>query len=450
MSQVVRTAITCPRCGNNFQAIIEQIIDVGQDPQAKQRFLSGHVNQVTCPNCGHVVTVGTPLLYHDPQKELLLAYIPMELNISSDERERLLGDLTRRLTESIPQDQRRGYLLQPRQAMTVPGMIDTILDAEGITKEMREAQRAKIEIMEQFLQVSEEQWPRMLEENESVIDHEFFQMLVATAQNAAEGGHEDMAEALMNLYRYLIENTALGQEVMQSAELQDRIVQEVAEELQAMGDDMTRDDFRDYVLNAAGDDERLQAIVGLMRPALDYTFFQELSGMIEQASGDERERLSALRERLLELTTIIDQQTQAVLQRATDTLRTLMRAEDIEAALRPRMELIDDTFLAVLQANIQAAEQNGDLETGARLKLVLEKVFELMREAAPPEIRFINDILSAGSMAEAQRLLDEQAADYGPDLLELMDYVAQDLEENEQADRADLLRELRDYAAQRI
>ena len=60
MSQVVRTMLTCPRCGQSFTGVVEQIADVDRDPQAKAAS-SGRVNQVTCPNCGFVMAVGTPL-----------------------------------------------------------------------------------------------------------------------------------------------------------------------------------------------------------------------------------------------------------------------------------------------------------------------------------------------------------------------------------------------------
>jgi len=308
MSQVVRTTLTCPRCSHMFPAIIEQIIDVGRDPQAKARFLSGQVNMISCPNCGHTLAVGTPLLYHDPAKELLLIHVPMELNISPAERENVIGDLTRRVTNDIPPEQRKAYLLQPKQALTIPGMIDMILDADGITAEMREAQREKVRVMEMFLQVSPDEWPRMIEEQRAHINHEFFQLLLATAENAASTGKGAMAEALMQLYDYLIQNTAVGQEVIQAAQAQERTVREVAATLQEMGEDMTRDDFMALILDYADDDERLQAIVGLMRPALDYAFFQDLTARIDKATGDEKTWLSQLRERLVELTGVHCQQ----------------------------------------------------------------------------------------------------------------------------------------------
>jgi 6-pyruvoyl-tetrahydropterin synthase len=450
MSQVVRTTISCPRCRTSFPAIIEQIIDVGRDPQAKVRFLSGRVNMITCPSCGHVFAVGTPLLYHDPAKELLLMYVPMELNISTADRERVMGDLQRRLIDSIPPEQRKGYLLQPRQALTLPGMIDVILDADGITADMREAQREKMRVIEMFMQVGPDQWPGMIEEHGDMLDHDFFEMILATAENAAETGKEDMADALMQLYHYLIQNTPAGQDMLRMAETQEKTVRAVAEEIQALGNDMSRGDFMKLVLSYADDDERLQALVGLMRPALDYPFFQELTHRVDAATGDEREKLARLRQRLLDLSSVIDQQTQLVLQRAADTLRLIVNSQDLDAAIRPRLDQIDDTFLAVLQANIRAAQQNNDRVSAERLSQVLQKVLEILSESAPPQIKLINDLMSTDSDDKAHEIIDEHAPDYGAELPELMDVIADDLEANNQTQSAQRLRALRDYAAAHI
>lgn len=450
MSQVVRTTLACPSCGTNFQAIVEQIIDVGRDPQAKARFLSGRVNMLTCPNCGHTMAVGTPLLYHDPYKELLLIHVPMQLNISTAERQRLIGDMTRRLTDSIPQEQRKGYLFNPREALTIPGMIDIILEADGITADMREAQREKMRVMEMFLQVRPDEWPAMLDQQAAHIDAEFFQLMIGTAENAAATGKTEIAEAVLALYNFLLENTEVGHEVAQAAQEQEQIVREVAEELQALGDDINREDFMDLVLSYAGDEDRIQAVVGLIRPAFDYAFFQDLSSTIEQASGDERAVLEDLREQLLQLTQILDQQTQAVLKRATDTLRVIMASEDLDAAIRPRLDLIDDTFLAVVQANIQASEQAKDTQTATRLKQVLQKALEILRESAPPHLRFVQDLIAAPDDDSARALIEEQASIFGPELLELMDAIALDLDENEQPDNADRLRAYRELAAEYV
>ena len=44
MSQVMLARVTCPNCSNQFQAPVEQILDVGTDPNAKMRVLNGLVN----------------------------------------------------------------------------------------------------------------------------------------------------------------------------------------------------------------------------------------------------------------------------------------------------------------------------------------------------------------------------------------------------------------------
>jgi transposase-like protein len=450
MSQVVRTTISCPRCGHTFSAVVEQIIDVGRDSQAKQRFLSGRVNMIACPSCGSTFAVGTPLMYHDPAKKLLIVHVPMQINMSTTERERVIGDLTRRVTDSVPQAQRGAYLLTPKQALTIPGMIDMILDADGITADMREAQRAKMQVVNLFLQSQPDGWAALVDEHDDHIDEEFFQILLATVQNAAETGRPEVSEVLTGLYSFLLQNTTIGQSLLQAIQAQEATLQQVAQELEEMGDDMTREDFMDLVLDSMDDDDRLQALVSLIRPAFDYGFFQALTDQIEAADGDEQADLSQLREKLSQLTTAIDAQTQAVLQRATETLRVILNSQDIDAAIRPRLDQIDDTFLAVLQANIQAAEKAEDMQTLERLQRVLDHILTLIRDSAPPQIKLINEIMSQADDNDAYALIEDRAPEFGPELLDLMDAVADDLEANGQEDTAERLRDFCDFAAEHV
>ena len=205
------------------------------------------------------------------------------------------------------------------------------------------------------------------------------------------------------------------------------------------------------VLSMSDDDERLQALVGLMRPALDYGFFQELTERIENAENDAaRERLSDLRTRLSELTQIIDQQTQAVLQRAADTLRVILNSEDLDAAIRPRLNEIDDTFFAVLQANMQAAQEQNDQRTVDRLVEVQEKLLDVLRDSAPPQIKLINEMLTAPDDATTQAIIAERAPMFGPELVELMDMIAADLTQNGQNEQAERLQMLRPIVADHI
>jgi hypothetical protein len=131
--------VTCPNCQHRFVSPVLSLIDAGQDPEAKSIFLSGQSNVAVCPQCGHAGMLNFPQVYHDPEKELLLTYVPPELNLSEFEQQKLIGDLTNRVMSSLPAEQRKGYLLRPRSFLTLDSMVQAVLEAEGITLEMLEA-----------------------------------------------------------------------------------------------------------------------------------------------------------------------------------------------------------------------------------------------------------------------------------------------------------------------
>ena len=121
---------------------VDTVIDPAQDPQAKARLLTGQLNTLRCPNCGNPVTVAAPVLYHDASKELLIAFMPMELNLTKDQQEKAIGDLMREL--KLPQQAMKGYVFQPRRALTMQDLIEQVLQADGVTPEMMEEQRDRV------------------------------------------------------------------------------------------------------------------------------------------------------------------------------------------------------------------------------------------------------------------------------------------------------------------
>ncbi len=416
-----QTTITCPNCRRPFSAIVETVIDAGQDPQAKARLLTGQVNAVQCPNCGHTLTVATPILYHDANKELLISFVPMELNLSKDQQERAIGDLMREL--KMPQQSMKGYLFQPRRALTMQGLIEQVLQADGVTPEMIEEQRSRVRLIEQMMQTPPDQLAALVQAHDAEIDAQFFQTITMMAQQMVSEGRTDLAEPLLMLQQVIAERSTFGQQLIERSRVQEEIVAEVAAELEQFGANATRDDFLNLALRYADDIERLQALVGLARPAFDYTFFQELTVKIGQAPAEARENLEALRDRILELTTIIDQQTQAALREAAGLLQELVTAPDLHKAIEENASLFDDTFMAVLSANIEEAQRRGDLNASAKLKHIYEHVVALLRENMQPELRLINDLLSTETDEEASTLLAQEAGTYGQALLDMMDAV---------------------------
>lgn len=439
--------IACPNCQQQFPARIEQIIDVGRNPTAKGRFLSGQSSTVHCPHCGYQAMIGTPVLYHDPAKELFLVYVPMELGLGQAEQERVIGSLVKAVMDSTPNEQKRGYMFQPRTMLSMQGMMEAILVADGVTPDMLEAQRAKVRLVEAFLQSDVENLPALVKQHDDKIDMEFFMILNGAAQNAAQSGRQDMADHVLEIRDRLMEMTTAGQATLREIELQEEALQDVTAALEGLGEQPTRGDFLNLVISFADDDQRLQALVGLQYPLFDYAFFTELTGLIEHADSGNRAYLEALRERLLELTNLIKRQQEALVQSSVQVLQDIISSPDLDEAIRRNLPSLDDTFMMVLMANIQNAEKTKDLQASARLKQVYERVMALVDEHSPPELRFISDLLRQPSFEEACALADEEAAHFGPQLLEIMDMILADLEARGDTSTVERLAAIRDYVA---
>ena len=84
---MAQTRTNCPRCRQPLMADVEQLFDLDQDPEAKQKLLSGGVNVAACQNCGYQGMLPVPIIYHDSSKELLLTYFPPELMMPVNEQD---------------------------------------------------------------------------------------------------------------------------------------------------------------------------------------------------------------------------------------------------------------------------------------------------------------------------------------------------------------------------
>ncbi len=450
MPKMTRTTIACPNCRQPVNAVVENLIDVGSDPEAKVRLLTGRTNSIQCANCGVTSTIAAPLLYHDPDKQLLISYMPMELNLPKDQQERALGDLMRELTSSIPKEQVKGYLFQPRQALTMQGLVDQILQADGVTPEMMEAQRATVRLVETLMQATPDTMPALVQQNDAQINAPFFQAISAMAQRALQENRPDVAQRLIELQAEVAEHSTFGQQLMQQSQLHEEIVEEVAADLNALSATAQRGDIIDLAIQYAGDDERLQAMVGLVRPALDYELFQELTQRIGQAPAAERETLEKLRTRLTELTAMIDQQAQLAMQDAVRLLQAIATSPDPAAVISENLQFIDDTFMAVLSANIQEAERRADVNSSARLKQIYQAVMSVLQANMQPELRFVNELLSTATDEEARKLIAEEGVQFGDALLDVIDAVGQVLAQRGEMEMIQKLAFLRQAAAQEL
>ena len=181
--------ISCPQCKQPVMANVEQLFDVSSDPGAKQRLLGRVSNFARCQLCGYEGPLATPIVYHDTDKDLLLTFFPPELAIPVNEQERIVGPLITRITNQLPPEKRKGYLLSPQSFFTYQSLMERILGADGITPEMIKAQQDRVDLIEKLLSASDDDARKeLVKQDESLFDDQFFGLFGQLRQSAAASG----------------------------------------------------------------------------------------------------------------------------------------------------------------------------------------------------------------------------------------------------------------------
>jgi hypothetical protein len=413
------TSINCPNCRQRIVADIDQLFDVDADATAKQKLLSGAYNIVQCPLCGFNGNLAAPIVYHDHEKELLLTYVPAEINLPRDEQERAIGKIINQVVNQLSQDQRKGYLLQPQSFLTMQSMVERILEADGITPEMIEAQQQRLNLLQTLLTVSDDSVAEIAEREDEHLDAEFFLILNRLIETSMISNDQESVQRLGDLQNKLMVITTFGQQMQE----QTKEIEAAIASLREAGDELTREKLLDLVINAPNE-IRLNALVSLARPGMDYEFFTLLSERIDRARGDGRKRLIDLREKLLELTQAIDKQTEARENQAKSLLSHLLQTDNFEEALLQNLPVIDEFFIYELDAALEASRKEGDLETSAKLN----RMKEILEEASetPPSLELIQSLVDASNDEERQKLLIANQDEITPEFLEtLSNIVAQ-------------------------
>jgi hypothetical protein len=437
------STLRCANCGQQMNARVYAYIDAQKEPQAKAALVNQQLNQFQCPNCRYVNPVVAPLLYHDPSKELLVSYVPMELNFTKDQQERVIGDLMKHL----PKENFKAYMFNPKRTLTMQGLIEMVLGADGITPEMINEAKQRSALVQSFVEADDATLDQLIAKHDAEIDLGFVQTFNALAQRLAQGGRPDMAQAILATQQVVVEKSSFGRELQAQRAQQELIIQDVAERLNEFGQHATREDFLKLALEYADDEMRLQALVGIARPAFDDGFFNLLTAETAKAPADQRSRYESIREAILRFVAAVDQQGQLRVGAAVELLQRLLGAEDIDGALEEHAPLIDDTFLAVLSANIQEAERRKDIQASARLKQIYERTMQFIQSKMPEEVVLVNRILQAPSDDEARKVMMDGVAQYGAVLLDVMASIAEQLMEDGREDLAARLNALSAEAA---
>ncbi len=409
-----KTRINCPNCRQPIMADIDQLFDVGQDPSAKQKILSGTFNLASCPNCGFKGMIATPLVYHDPSKELLLTYFPPELSLPINEQERIIGPLITRVTNSLPQEKRKAYLLQPQAMLTLQTMVERILSVDGITKEMIQAQQERMNLLQKLVNASDESITEITAKDDALFDSDFFNLLNRLIEASAVNGDQESAKRLNEVQKKLLGSTTFGKQVQE----QSKDVEAAIQALQSAGKSLTREKLLEMVTKAPNETQ-LSVLVSLGRPGMDYEFFKLLSEKIERARGDGRDRLITLRDQLLEMTRAIDKQMEERVLQSRKNLNAILQSKDIQGTMAQNLALVDEFFVQIFNEEMEAARKAGDLEKISKLKQVEEVVDKA--SAPPPEVALIQEFLEAAeSDLELTKKLEEHKIEITPEFMEIL------------------------------
>lgn len=400
-----KTQTNCPRCRSPLVADVEQLFDVSSDPQAKQRLLSGDVNVARCPTCGYEGNLPIPIVYHDANKEFLLTYFPPELGMPVNEQEKMIGPLINKVVDRLPNEKRKAYLFRPQTMFTYQTLIEKILEGDGITKEMLDEQQKRLNLLQRLLSTAEpETRSEIIKLEEDLIDQSFFAMLTRLIEATLAQGDEQSAKQLAAFQQELVSQTKVGKELQDQA-LESQAA--IADLQKASKEGLTREKLLDIMI-AAPNDTRLATLVSLTRSGLDYSFFQLLSGRIENTLGEEKAKLEALRTKILNLTQEIDQQIQKEIQSSNELLNQILASDNMEQSIEEILPGINEFFVEALNQQIQNARQGGDLDKIAKLQIIADVIEKA--STPPPEVEFIEKLMSAEDDAALQTTLEENSA----------------------------------------
>ena len=214
-----------------------------------------------------------------------------------------------------------------------------------------------------------------------------------------------------------------------------------AKSIQQAGEPITHEKLLDIFIDAPNP-ERVNALVQLTRPALDYIFFQKLTERIEKADGTEKQRLTALRGQILEISREIDKLQEARAAEAAGLLKALIEADDLDHALMEALPMIDELFLSILQANIRASQERGDQASEKRLRDVDQRLRKIIRDSLPPGLQLAQKILELEEMEEIQATLENAVDQIDQDMLGALMSTIQRLESSGNMEGAQRIKEV--------
>jgi len=412
---MAKTSVNCPNCRQPITIELIRLFDMNTDPEAKQKLLTGSANYFQCPVCQYQGIYPAPIVYHDPDKELLLTYFPPELNVPLPQQEQTIGPLIKKAVDDLPSEKRKAYIFKPQSMLTQQRLFERILEADGVTPEMLKAQQEKLKLIQTLAQAKPDVLVELIKQNDALIDDEFFMLLTRLAQASAAGGDEQGAKILAELQRTLIEHSSLGQKASQDAKDSHEAL-EALQELSKKG--LTRENLLDLLTTYADNDVKLSTTASMARSGLDYQFFTLLTERIEAATAEDQSRLTGLRDKLLNITDEIDRLIKAETDEAHVLLDELLKAEKIEEATQKALSRITPVFGEVLNHALHEAQQANDEEKLKKLAAVITVIQSASASSAYMDL--IEMLLSAPDEKARADIFEKAGETVNSDFLKML------------------------------
>ena len=404
---------SCPNCQQPIIAEIQQVIDVGRNPQAKNLILSGELNMALCQVCGFQGQLPVSVVYHDAEKELLFTFSPPDANKTMEEKERELAPLLKTVIDNLEPKDRKGYLFQPKVMLTINNLVKNILLEDGITEEMIKNQQEKMKLLDSLFSLEGEKLTETIRANKDQVDREFFALFAEIAQRILASQDKNSTEKIRSIQEILMTETEVGKEILEETQE----IQAASQSLEALGKNLTRSSLLELVIGAPTI-ERVKALTSLARPAMDYEFFQMFTDKIEKTDDNSRDSLVEKRNLMLKLTQQIDQQLLERVNEAKEQIEIFISEEPIEDKLMENLNLIDQYFVQALSSEMELAVKDNQVER----KEKLEKLMQLIQDlTTPAELKIVEQLLT---VSKDEKKLDEMLNKLGDQInTELIDYM---------------------------
>lgn len=421
-SPIRETQVSCPNCQSPIRVGIVSFIDADMFPQLKNILIGGRINSASCQSCGTPVMLAAPLVYHDASKQFCFVHIPQQILASAQasDMERYVGSITNALMQQLPPEAPRGYLLNPKRFLTMQTLVEAVLEGDGVTKEMLEAQRKRVDIISQLLEgmmQGDEALLKILEANHADMDEEFTSTLNAFVEASHASGDPEG--------------------IQQLSALQSKIAQFVG------GENIAQYNILIEKLLANPDADARTQLIKTHQEIIDYTFFDLITNSVNAANeaGDTAlaESINTMREHVLALYEEIQAGLEAAYIRAGALLDSVFGADDMSIVLQEHLDQLDEVWDILVDGQRSMAERAGDQASADRLAQIIALTKTIKESALTPEDRVVNALIESENPT---RYIRENIGDITGAVIKRLNELAELHESKGKTDDADKVRRI--------